>query len=53
MISKEALQYIITNWLQPKIDEVVGISPEVTEGMGWVLNGEGIATVKIDVGFTW
>lgn len=33
--------------------KVVGISPEVTEGMGWVLNGEGIATVKIDVGFTW
>lgn len=28
--------------------KVVGISPEVTEGMGWVLNGEGIATVKID-----
>ena len=28
--------------------KVVGITPEVTEGMDWVLNGEGIATVKID-----
>ncbi len=28
--------------------KVVGIKPNVTEGMEWVLNGEGIATVKID-----
>ncbi len=27
---------------------VVGIKPNVTEGMEWVLDGEGIATVKID-----
>lgn len=26
----------------------VGIKPNVTEGMEWVLNGEGVATVKID-----
>lgn len=26
----------------------VGIKPNVTEGMEWVLNGEGIATIKID-----
>lgn len=28
--------------------KVVGITPEVTLGMEWVLNGEGTATVKID-----
>jgi len=28
--------------------KVVGISPKVTEGMEWVLNGEGVATVKMD-----
>ena len=28
--------------------KVVGIKPNVTEGMEWVLDGEGIATVKID-----
>jgi hypothetical protein len=28
--------------------KVVGIKPNVTEGMKWVLDGEGIATVKID-----
>ena len=28
--------------------KVVGIKPNVTEGMEWVLNGEGVATVKID-----
>lgn len=27
---------------------IVNILPEVTEGMEWVLNGEGIATVKYD-----
>lgn len=27
---------------------VVEIFPEVTEGMGWVLNGDGVATEKID-----
>jgi len=27
---------------------IVGISAYVTEGMEWVLNGEGEATVKID-----
>lgn len=27
---------------------VVGIKPNVTKGMEWVLDGEGIATVKID-----
>lgn len=26
----------------------VGIKPNVTEGMEWVLNGEGFATVKVD-----
>lgn len=26
----------------------VGIKPNVTEGMEWVLNGEGVATVKVD-----
>ena len=26
----------------------VGIKPNVTEGMEWVLNGEGVATIKID-----
>lgn len=28
--------------------KVVGIKPIVTEGMKWVLNGEGVATVKFD-----
>lgn len=28
--------------------DIVNILPEVTEGMEWVLNGEGIATVKVD-----
>jgi len=28
--------------------KVVDISNEVTEGMEWVLNGEGLATIKID-----
>ena len=28
--------------------KIVNILPEVTEGMEWVLDGEGIATVKID-----
>ena len=28
--------------------DIVNILPEVTEGMEWVLNGEGTATVKID-----
>lgn len=28
--------------------KVVDIKPNVTEGMGWVLEGEGVATVKID-----
>ena len=28
--------------------KVVGILPKVTEGMEWVLTGEGIATVKWD-----
>ena len=28
--------------------KVVGILPKVTEGMEWVLAGEGIATVKWD-----
>ena len=27
---------------------IVNILPEVTEGMEWVLNGEGVATVKYD-----
>ena len=27
---------------------IVGISDKVTPGMEWVLNGEGIATVKVD-----
>ena len=31
-----------------KDHEVINITPEVTKGMGWVLNGEGIATVKYD-----
>lgn len=31
-----------------KNHKVVGITPEVVEGMEWVFNGEGIATVKID-----
>jgi hypothetical protein len=26
----------------------IGITPEVTPGMEWVLNGDGVATVKID-----
>ena len=26
----------------------VGIKPNVTEGMEWVLSGEGVATVKVD-----
>ena len=29
-------------------NRIVGITDEVTEGMEWVLNGEGIATVKWD-----
>ena len=28
--------------------KVIGITPEVTEGMEWVLNGEGVATLKWD-----
>jgi hypothetical protein len=28
--------------------KVVGIKPNVTEGMEWVLEGEGIATIKLD-----
>lgn len=28
--------------------KIVGITPKVTPGMEWVLNGEGIATVKYD-----
>jgi hypothetical protein len=28
--------------------KVVGIKPNVTQGMEWVLSGEGVATVKID-----
>lgn len=28
--------------------KVVGIKPNVTEGMEWVLEGEGVATVKVD-----
>ena len=28
--------------------KVVGITPEVTEGMEWVLKGEGVATIKWD-----
>jgi hypothetical protein len=28
--------------------KVVGITDKVTEGMDWVLNGEGVATVKMD-----
>lgn len=31
-----------------KNHEVVAVLPNVTEGMQWVLDGEGIATVKID-----
>ena len=31
-----------------KSHNIVDILPEVTEGMEWVLNGEGIATVKYD-----
>ena len=31
-----------------KDHKVVGIKPVVTEGMEWVLNGKGIATIKID-----
>ena len=31
-----------------KNHKVVDITPKVTEGMEWVLDGEGIATVKID-----
>ena len=31
-----------------KNHRVVGISDKVTPGMEWVLNGEGIATVKVD-----
>ena len=27
---------------------IVGISDKVTPGMEWVLNGEGIATIKVD-----
>lgn len=26
----------------------IGIKPNVTEGMEWVLNGEGVATIKVD-----
>lgn len=29
-------------------DKIVGITENVTPGMEWVLDGEGIATVKID-----
>lgn len=28
--------------------KIVGITPEVTEGCEWVLNGEGVATIKYD-----
>lgn len=28
--------------------EVVGITPKVTDGMEWVLEGDGVATVKMD-----
>lgn len=28
--------------------KIVGIKPNVIEGMEWVLNGEGVATIKID-----
>ena len=31
-----------------KDHKVVGITPVVTEGMEWVLKGEGVATVKVD-----
>jgi hypothetical protein len=31
-----------------KDHEKVGINPNVTEGMEWVLDGEGVATVKFD-----
>ena len=31
-----------------KDNKIIDILPEVTEGMEWVLKGEGIATVKID-----
>lgn len=31
-----------------KNHKVVGIKPNVTPGMEWVLNGDGIATIKID-----
>lgn len=31
-----------------KDHKVVGIKPVVTDGMEWVLNGKGIATIKID-----
>lgn len=31
-----------------KTHKIINILPEVTEGMEWVLNGEGTATVKID-----
>ena len=31
-----------------KNHKVVEISPNVTEGMEWVLDGEGVATIKID-----
>ena len=28
--------------------KIVGILPNVTDGMEWVLNGEGVATIKFD-----
>lgn len=31
-----------------KTHKIINILPEVTDGMEWVLNGEGTATVKID-----
>lgn len=31
-----------------KNHKVVGILPNVTDGMEWVLNGEGVATIKFD-----
>ena len=31
-----------------KTHRIIDIHPEVTEGMEWVLNGEGTATIKID-----
>lgn len=31
-----------------KTHKIINILPEVTEGMEWVLKGEGTSTVKID-----